>query len=324
MKSRIQLSLAIPTFNGAHHLKKQFEKIFKECDKKKFQNFIEIVISDNSSTDNTKQIVLSYKKKSLKNKNIIIRYYKQKKNIGFPKNFIGLPKLVNGKYILFLNDDDLPGRGFYGQLNNLIKNNNSDSMLIAPIGNSRKYYNSLFGMNKVSYVVNRGSILSGIILNTKFIKYTSFAKTLYPQTELYLDYYLKYGMKDLEIKSVIKNLDIKHISKRIKSGDRMKRQNDFALLGKIKILEKFYKNKRINFFELFYSVYSVYTWGLFVKNALRKAKAFRLEKIFFKEIIKYRRKNLLSLIILLLFLKNIFSKNRSFYYQALKIKLFKS
>ena len=104
----------------------------------------------------------------------------------------------------------------------------------------------------------------------------------------------------------------------------MKRQNDFALLGKIKILEKFYKNKRINFFELFYSVYSVYNWGLSLKNVLRKNKAFRIEKIFYKEIIKYRRKNLLSLIILLLFLKNIFSKNRSFYYQALKIKLFKS
>ena len=57
MKSRIQLSLAIPTFNGAHHLKKQFEKIFKECDKKKFQNFIEIVISDNASTDNTQKVI---------------------------------------------------------------------------------------------------------------------------------------------------------------------------------------------------------------------------------------------------------------------------
>ena len=323
MKSKFKLSVAIPVYNGAKKLKKQFDRIFKDCDNKKFNNFLEIVISDNCSTDNTKKVVFYYKKKSLINKNIIIRYYKQKKNIGFPKNFIGLPKLVRGKYILYLSDDDLPGRGFYKELKNSMENINCYQMLIAPVGNSRRYFKSLFGLNKISYIINRGSILSGIIINTKLIKYTSFLRTLYPQTELYLDYFLKYGMRDLKIKSVIYNLDKKkNIAERISSNDRMNRKYDFALLDKVKISEKFYKKKRINFIEFFYSIYSIYKWGLAQKKILRNSKAFRLERLFFNEITKYRRKNLLNLIFLLIFLKNLFSKDRIFYYQVLKKKLF--
>lgn len=322
MSIKIQLTIAIPTYNGVKNLKKQFQRIFKECDKKKYKNLIEILISDNNSTDQTKKVVFAYIKKSLKNKNIIINYFKQKKNIGFFKNFIGLPKLANGKYILYLSDDDLPGISFYVQLINFLKKNNSNFMLIAPIGNSNKYYKAFYGINKVSYIVNRSSILSGIILNRKLIKYTSYEKTLYPQTELFLDYYLKYGMKDLEIKSIIKNLDMNKDFKKF-DVDRMERNYDFAFMDKINIIEKFYKKYKINFFELFYSVYSAYKWGLALKMNLRKQKFFWLEKLFFKEIIKYKRKKLLNFIFFILFLKKIFSKNRSFYYEALKINLLK-
>ncbi len=320
MNYKIQLSIAIPVYNGARNLKKQFKRIFKAFDKKKYKNLIEILISDNNSTDQTKKVVFFYIKKSLKNKNIIINYFKQKKNIGFLKNFSGLSKLANGKYILYLNDDDLPGIGFYVQLINLLKKNYSNSMLIAPIGNSNKYYKAFFGINKISYIVNRSSIHSGIILNRKLIKYSSFEKTLYPQTELFLDYYLKYGMKDLEIKSIIKNLDMNKDYKKY-TADRMQRDYDFAMMGKIKIVEKFYKNYKISFLELFYSVYSIYKWGLDLKMTLRNKKIFWLEKLFFKEIIKYKRKKLLNFILFIIFLKKIFSKNRSFYYEALKIKL---
>ena len=236
------------------------------------------------------------------------------------KNFTGLPKLANGKYIFYLSDDALPEIGFYVELINLLKKNYSNSMLIAPIANSNKYYKAFFGINKISYIVNRSSIHSGIILNRKLIKYSSFEKTLYPQTELFLDYYLKYGMKDLKIKSNIKNLDINKDFKKF-TVDRMQRNHDWAMMGKIKIIEKFYKNYKINFLELFYSVYSIYKWGLDLKMTLRNKKIFWLEKLFFKEIINYKRKKLLNFILFVLFLKKIFSKKRSFYYEALKIKL---
>ena len=116
MQSKIILSLAIPVYNGADKLKKQFKRIFSECDNKKFKNFIEVLISDNASNDDTKKVVNYFKKKSNKRKNIKIAYYRKKKNEGFLKNFIGLSKLVKGKYILFSTDDDLPTKGYYKEI----------------------------------------------------------------------------------------------------------------------------------------------------------------------------------------------------------------
>ena len=90
MKYKFKLSVAIPVYNGAKNLKKQFDRIFKDCDNNKFNNFLEVVISDNFSTDNTKKVVSRYKKKSLKKKNLSIKYFKNKKNYGYKKNFIKL------------------------------------------------------------------------------------------------------------------------------------------------------------------------------------------------------------------------------------------
>ena len=315
MNQKIQLSIAIPVYNGEKNLKKQFNRIFNECDNVKFKNFLEIVISDNCSSDGTKKIVEYNKARSLKNKNLSIRYFRNNKNLGYFKNFINLVKLPNGKYVLFLSDDDLPGYGFYKKIYDFIKSKNSNTMLIAPIINSNKYYQSLFGINIVSYIINRGSILSGIILNSQISKkYKSYSKSLYPQTELYLDYYLNYGMIDLDINTKIRNIDTKKkISEKINSNDRMQRKSDFALLGKTKIIEKFYKKKKINFFEYFYSIYSVYKVGLNIKMILHKNHHYELEKNFYNKIINVKKKNLIKFIIFLVFLRKIFSKDRVFY-----------
>lgn len=319
MQSKITLSLAIPVYNGADKLKKQFKRIFSECDNKKFKNFIEVLISDNASTDDTSKVVSYFKKKSNKKKNIKITYFRKKKNEGVLKNIIGLSKLVKGKYILFSSDDDLPTKGYYKEIYSEICNKNFKEMYIAPIHNSRKYYQSFFGKNVISYVVSRGSIFSGIILNTKCIKYKSYLKTLYPQVELFLDYYINHGMKDLSLKSTINNIDPQKSHK--KFDDRFKRGKDYAFLGVNNILEKFLKKNKIDFFQFFIALYHHYKWGLNIKFILRQERAFKLENIFYREIIRIERKKLLTLIIFLIFIKNFFSKKMFFYLEAFKIKL---
>ena len=319
MQSKITLSLAIPVYNGADKLKKQFKRIFSECDNKKFKNFLEVLISDNASTDDTRKVVSYFKKKSNKKKNIKITYYRKKKNEGVLKNIIGLSKLVKGKYILFSSDDDLPSKGYYNEIYSEIYNKNFKEMCIAPIHNSRKYYHGLFGKNIISYVVSRGSIFSGIILNTKYIKYKSYLKTVYPQVELFLDYYINHGMKDLSMNSTINNIDSQKSHE--KFDDRVQRGKDYAFLGRINILEKFLKKNKIDFFQFFIAFYHQYKWGLQIKFILRQEKAFKLENIFYREIIKIERKKLLTLIIFLIFVKNFFSKKMFFYLEAFKIKL---
>ena len=143
---------------------------------------------------------------------------------------------------MFSTDDDLPTKGYYKELYSKIYNKNFKEMYIAPIHNSRQYYHSLFGKNIISYIISRGSIFSGIILNTKCIKYKSYLKTLYPQVELFLDYYINHGMKDLSMNSKINNIDSKKVHK--KFDDRFQRGKDYAFLGRINILEKFFKKKK--------------------------------------------------------------------------------
>ncbi len=306
MIEKNSLSIAIPTYNGDKFLKKQLQRLFHDCDKKKFINFYEIVILDNGSTDNTKKIVKYFKKKNENHKIFKIRYIRKRRNVGFRNNFISIKKYINGKYVLFLSDDDLPPAGFYKKLFDLIKENNSKEMLILSHKNSNKYYRALFGVNDVSYIINRGSILSGIIIRSNQFNYKNYLKSLYPQTELYLDYYLSHGMRQIDIKPAIKNLDNQSILKRFDANDRMKRKSDYAILGKVEIIEKFHNEKKISFFQFIYAFYSIYKKALHIKMILNVNNKTDIEKHFFKSILEIRRKKLVKFILFLIYLRKFF------------------
>jgi len=103
MESKIILSICIPTFNRAEYLESTILSIVKQT---KFQetNEVEIIISDNCSTDNTKEISEKYTK-MYGNK---IRYFRNEKNIK-DANFEKV--LSHGKGIfLKLNNDTLMHR----------------------------------------------------------------------------------------------------------------------------------------------------------------------------------------------------------------------
>ena len=68
----------------------------------------------------------------------------------------------------------------------------------------------------------------------------------------------------------LKNVDTK-IKLKERFNDRMQRGKDLAFFDKIKISEKFYKKQKINFIEFFYSIYSIYKWGLGMKLELQEA-----------------------------------------------------
>lgn len=110
-----KLSIAIPTFNRASYLSVTLDCIISQI--KGFEDNVQIVISDNCSTDNTKEIVES---KLYKN----IKYHKQDSNIGFMKNFEALSNLVNAEYTWYLGDDDLPVSGSIKKLLDVIDDSN--------------------------------------------------------------------------------------------------------------------------------------------------------------------------------------------------------
>ena len=97
----MKLTIGIPTYNGASRIKDTLDSILIQfnhniCDK------VDILISDNGSTDETKSIVDQYKKKS----NIKLSYIRHESNIGFDKNVDSLFHHASGDYVWTLADDD--------------------------------------------------------------------------------------------------------------------------------------------------------------------------------------------------------------------------
>jgi glycosyltransferase involved in cell wall biosynthesis len=98
--SNIKLSIAIPTYNGAKYIRKVLDSIVCQLDD--VDEEIEIVISDNASTDETPQIIKAYQKKYP-----FIEYFRNDKNLGVDRNFDLAIQSASGEYVWFFGDDDI-------------------------------------------------------------------------------------------------------------------------------------------------------------------------------------------------------------------------
>lgn len=103
MENKYLLSICIPTYNRAPYLKKCLDSLI--CQNEFIQGKVEIVISDNASTDNTEAMVRNYMSKY---KDIF--YYKNKENIkdkNFPLAFMranGILRKLSNDTSIFQNE----------------------------------------------------------------------------------------------------------------------------------------------------------------------------------------------------------------------------
>jgi abequosyltransferase len=93
------LSICIPTYNRAECLRKCLSGLLPQIDNE-LVDIIEVIVSDNASTDNTQEIVLDYS--SYKN----FAYHKNQTNLGMDGNFYACYKYAKGKFIWVFSDDD--------------------------------------------------------------------------------------------------------------------------------------------------------------------------------------------------------------------------
>ena len=91
-----ELTIGIPVFNGEKFLNKKIISILQLG----YENF-ELIISDNASTDKTKEICQTF----LEDKRI--KYFHHEKNMGPVKNFEFILKKATGKYFMWSAVDDL-------------------------------------------------------------------------------------------------------------------------------------------------------------------------------------------------------------------------
>lgn len=92
----IKLSICIPTYNRADYIGETLDSIVNQA-----TDAIEIVISDNASTDETSSIVLDYMKIF---PNII--YFRSEVNMGADLNYLKVVDLASGEYCWLLGSDD--------------------------------------------------------------------------------------------------------------------------------------------------------------------------------------------------------------------------
>ncbi|UOF91385.1 glycosyltransferase [Fodinisporobacter ferrooxydans] len=94
------LSICIPTYNRAELLKLSLESLIPQASE--FNGEVEIVISDNCSTDHTKDICMEYKDVDY------FCYSRNSENIGTTRNIMTLTSsLAKGEYCWVIGDDDL-------------------------------------------------------------------------------------------------------------------------------------------------------------------------------------------------------------------------
>lgn len=92
-----RVDILLATYNGEKYLKEQIESILAQT----YSEF-RLLISDDCSSDNTKQILEEYEKKD---KRVVL--YFQKENLGVIKNFEFLLKKVENEYYMFSDQDDI-------------------------------------------------------------------------------------------------------------------------------------------------------------------------------------------------------------------------
>ena len=91
-----KVSIGIPVYNGARFLDEAIESFLNQT----FEDF-ELIISDNASTDATREICEYFVKRDER-----VRYYRNSKNLGAAKNYNLVFKLSTGEYIKWAAHDD--------------------------------------------------------------------------------------------------------------------------------------------------------------------------------------------------------------------------
>lgn len=100
-KNDIELTVGIPTYNGSDYIRNCIESIVNQLHQGDKYG-VEILISDNASTDGTDKIVKQYIEKYP----YLFRYYRNRNNLGGDRNVDNIFKKARGNFVWLMGDDD--------------------------------------------------------------------------------------------------------------------------------------------------------------------------------------------------------------------------
>lgn len=146
-----KVSIGLPVYNGEEYLRKTLDCLLGQT----FLD-IEIIVSDDNSSDQTKDICLEYCKQDNR-----VRYLKQEKNFGMPvKNFRFVLDNAVGEYFMFASHDDSWDDRYIEELVSVLDNDSNCSLV--------------FSNYKIKNLKGAGEILidvSSSVSESKYIRY---------------------------------------------------------------------------------------------------------------------------------------------------------
>tara|TARA_X000000950_G_scaffold288532_1_gene405787 strand:+ start:5429 stop:6277 length:849 start_codon:yes stop_codon:yes gene_type:complete len=146
-----KVSIGLPVYNGEKYLSKTLKNLLGQS----FSDF-EIVISDDGSSDRTKEICEEYLSKDSR-----IRYFRQSNNFGMPvKNFRYVFDKAEGQYFMFASHDDSWDEKYVEKLVNVLDGDPKCSLA--------------FSNFKIKNIQGKGEIsvdVSSAVSASKYVRY---------------------------------------------------------------------------------------------------------------------------------------------------------
>jgi len=171
----ILLTIAIPTYNRAAYLDNGLSHLVREPEINTTE--IELMVSDNGSTDATESVVKRWLSQGLK-----INYIRNQSNIGPDDNFLQCFRKASGKYILILGDDDILLPGALGAILSVLKSGEYGIVHINAFSFTRDYRAECpkFRQKSIKIYTDSERFIKKIGVFSTFISMNITNKSLFP------------------------------------------------------------------------------------------------------------------------------------------------
>ncbi|WP_206951644.1 glycosyltransferase family 2 protein [Trinickia acidisoli] len=123
-----KLTIAIPTFNRAGYLRMNLERLVEEV-RALPPGQVEVLVSDNHSTDETPAVVAGVIEAGL-----AVRYIRNERDLGSDANIAQCFNEARGDYVQIMGDDDLYVRGTLAYVVSLLESNDYGVLCLRPFG----------------------------------------------------------------------------------------------------------------------------------------------------------------------------------------------
>ncbi|MGD8778955.1 MAG: glycosyltransferase family 2 protein [Ignavibacteria bacterium] len=162
-KNQPLLTIAIPTYNRASILSIALDKLLPQVTE--FSDEIEVIISDNGSTDNTQEIIKNHTAQYSK---LNFKVYSQTFNTGYFGNFKKCRELSDGKYLWLLSDNEHLKGDAIKILLNIIKKNREAGVYYLTNKNS-SFANLIEERDSVTFFAQEKAYLITLISSSIFL-----------------------------------------------------------------------------------------------------------------------------------------------------------